>query len=53
MQDIVRTIIWRSAAVTYLAKAIDYIRTDSPKNAEKVIAEINTILLKAAKNPEH
>lgn len=53
MPDITRTIIWRNAAVAYLDNAIDYIRSSSPQNAQKVILEINAILLKAAKNPEH
>ncbi len=53
MPDANRTIIWRNAAVAYLENAIDYIRSDSPQNAQKVIVEINAILLKAAKNPEH
>ena len=53
MTDIARTIIWRNSAIIYLEKALDYIREDSPQNAQKIALKINAALLKAAINPEH
>ncbi len=53
MPGIARTIIWRNSAIIYLEKALNYVREDSPQNAQKIVAKINVALLKAAINPAH
>ena len=53
MPGIARIIIWRTSAVIYLEKALNYIREDSPQNAQKIAANINAAIFKVAINPEH
>jgi plasmid stabilization system protein ParE len=48
-----REIIWRKSALQYLEKAIDYIRTDSEKNAAMVANAILANIEKAARFPKH
>jgi len=48
-----REIIWRTPAIIYLEKAIDYIREDSVKNADIVANAILSSIEKAARFPEH
>ncbi|HWK02534.1 MAG TPA: type II toxin-antitoxin system RelE/ParE family toxin [Puia sp.] len=47
-----RKISWDKEAVTYLSKAIHYIRQDSPKNADKVKKEILKKISKLSQRPE-
>lgn len=48
-----REIIWRNTAKLYLQKAVDYIRQDSPQNADLVANAIIAAIEKAARFPEH
>lgn len=43
-----REIIWRNTAKLYLQKAVDYIRQDSPQNADLVANAIIAAIEKAA-----
>lgn len=47
-----REIVWRKSAKLYLEKAIDYIRDDSPKNADTIANAIIATVEKAARFPE-
>lgn len=47
-----KKIHWHKNAVVYFRKAISYIRNDSPKNAERVKADILVAIGKLAQRPE-
>lgn len=48
-----REIIWRKSALLYLEKAVDYVRENSPQNADLVANAILATIEKAARFPEH
>ena len=45
-------IVWDKNAVKYLKSAIEFIRKDSPQNAEKVKKDILESIITLADNPE-
>jgi plasmid stabilization system protein ParE len=48
----VRSVIWDKSAVKYLKSAIEFIRKDSPQNAEKLKSELKASILSLSDNPE-
>ena len=47
-----RRIVWDKNAVNYLRGAIEFIRKDSPQNAEKVKQQIKNSVATLAEHPE-
>lgn len=47
-----RSVIWDKSAVKYLKSAIEFIRKDSPQNAEKLKSELKASILELSHNPE-
>ena len=45
-------VIWSKAAKMQLQKAFDFISTDSPQNAKKIVTKIIDITITLSKNPE-
>jgi plasmid stabilization system protein ParE len=45
-------VVWTNRSLGQLKAAFDYIKKDSVKNAEKVVADIAAMVDKAARNPE-
>ena len=47
-----RSVIWDKSAVKYLKSAVEFIRKDSPQNAEKLKSELKASILELSDNPE-
>jgi len=47
-----RRIVWDDAAKIYLKKSLQYIKQDSPQNADKVKREIRVIIKQIPAHPE-